>query len=361
MALPVTMAAVLVALALFFARAAAHIHSHKVAHIDQDRVSLETWVLALISSIFVAAAGVLPLLLNRYVRLDEKRKDGLPLRAVLSFAVGGLLGDVFLHLLPEAWGPATGAAGDWRTGAWVLVGLVSFLLVEKVANCTESDNGYSQPTAVSQGSKGANSGIKSGGLVHCNGHVTSGSPARVEGCPSTAVRTAPEECPAAGKGRVDVRGYLNLIANCTDNFTHGLAIAASYVAGPAVGMLTTLAILCHEIPHEIGDFAILLSSGFDTWSAAKFQALTAMGGLVGVVTGLTAEHFSSTSSWLLPFTAGGFLYIALVSILPQLIEDSDPTRSLLQVATLLLGVVIMAMVSVVEKQSCKHLPSQADS
>ena len=362
MAHQVAMAAVLVVLTSICAPTTAHIHSHKVAYIDRDRVSLEIWVLALLSSVLVAAAGVLPLLLNRYVHLDEKRKDGLPLRAVLSFAVGGLLGDVFLHLLPEAWGPATGAAGDWKTGGWVLVGLVSFLLVEKVANCTESDNGDSQPP--SQQSRGVSNGVKSDALIHCNGHVAPASSQTDVGSSSEAVpaiSTASEECTTAGMARVDVRGYLNLIANCTDNFTHGLAIAASYVASPAVGILTTIAILCHEIPHEIGDFAILLSSGFDTWSAAKFQALTATGGLVGVVAGLTAENFSSTSSWLLPFTAGGFLYIALVSILPQMMEDSDPTCSLLQVATLLLGIVVMAMVSVVEKQSCKHLPSEVAS
>lgn len=361
MALQVAMAAVLVVLSVICPPATAHIHSHKVAYIDRDRVSLEIWVLALLSSVLVAAAGVLPLLLNRYVHLDEKRKDGLPLQAVLSFAVGGLLGDVFLHLLPEAWGPATGAAGDWKTGAWVLVGLVSFLLVEKVANCTESDI---QPPSVGQQSKRMNNGIKSDGLVHCNGHVIPASSQTEVGSSSrvaSVISAASEECTTAGMARVDVRGYLNLIANCTDNFTHGLAIAASYVASPAVGILTTIAILCHEIPHEIGDFAILLSSGFDTWSAAKFQALTATGGLVGVVAGLTAENFSSTSSWLLPFTAGGFLYIALVSILPQMMEDSDSTCSLLQVATLLLGIVVMAMVSVVEKLSCKHLPSQVAS
>lgn len=321
-------------------------------------MSLETWVLALVSSVLVAAAGVFPLLLNRYVHLDEKRKDGLPLRAVLSFAVGGLLGDVFLHLLPEAWAPATGAQADWRIGAWVLVGLLSFLMVEKLANCTVSENDEKQAdwsssgitAAVSEDSKKIDSGaIKNGGPVHQNGCVHS--------ILATSVSTA-EECAAAVRRQWSVRGYLNLVANCTDNFTHGLAIAASYVAGPAVGVLTTLAILCHEIPHEVGDFAILLSSGFDIWSAAKAQALTATGGLVGVVAGLTAEHLSSTSSWLLPFTAGGFLYIALVSIVPQLLEDGSLTHSVVQVAALLLGILVMALVSMVEKESCKHLPPQ---
>lgn len=321
--------------------AVAHIHSQKVTHIRRDKISLETWALALISSVLVAAAGIFPLLLNRcFVNLDG---NGLRLRAVLSFAVGGLLGDVFLHLLPEAWGSAASISDDWQIGAWALMGLISFLLVEKMANSTESVKESEKQTDWSSSGNVAEASrtldVRNGGSVNTHTNVST-----IEG-------------PGAERRQVDVRGYLNLVANCTDNFTHGLAIAASYVASPTVGMLTTAAILCHEIPHEVGDFAILLSSGFDIWSAAKAQALTATGGLVGVVAGLTAEHLlSSTSSWLLPFTAGGFLYIALVSIVPQLLEDTTLTYSLVQMIALILGVVVMAMVSIVEKQSCKHLP-----
>lgn len=328
------MASFLVFLVAYFTIVSAHIHSHKVTLIGRDKVSLEIWILALISSVLVAAAGVFPLLLNRYVHLDNEQRSGLPLRAVLNFAVGGLLGDVFLHLLPEAWGPVdvTGNPGDWQIGAWVILGLISFLLVEKIANCTEQEDSVTVETA---------SNIS----TVCNGHTPQSN------------HTIVSEQTKEGEGERNMRGYLNLVANCTDNFTHGLAIAASYVASPMVGILTTIAILCHEIPHEIGDFAILLSSGFDMRSAAKAQAITATGGLVGVVAGLTAEHLSSTSSWLLPFTAGGFLYIALVSILPQLLqENSQPLQSIGEIGALLLGIIIMAMVSMVEKQSCKHLP-----
>ena len=319
--------------------AAAHIHSHKVS-VGGTQVSLEVWGLALASSVLVAAAGVFPLLLNRCLQLD-RAQGGLAMRALLNFAVGGLLGDVFLHLLPEAWGPASGSAGDWRIGGWVLLGFTSFLFVEKLAGSTESAEPAGERSHSSLGPS--------------NGHI------RKTGSQESPANQREREGGGSGGGGREVRGYLNLVANCTDNFTHGLAIAASYVASPTVGVLTTAAILCHEIPHEVGDFAILLNSGFDIWSAARAQALTATGGVVGVIAGLTAEQLSSTSSWLLPFTAGGFLYIALVSIIPQLLreeEEAGPSSwgSLLELLVLVVGIVCMALVSMVERESCRHMP-----
>ena len=281
------------------------------------------------------------------------------LKAVLSFAVGGLLGDVFLHLLPEAWGSPH--CGHLSMGLWVLAGLLSFLLVEKVAKSTEAGKSTVTPQATTQTHLTVKTnGVVPNGTTQANGVATTpngtmkGSELE-EQTSSPAAEVCSGTCPQSlllwlGK---DVSGYLNLVANCTDNFTHGLAIAASYVASPAVGLLTTMAILCHEIPHEIGDFAILLNSGFSTREAAWAQMVTACGGLVGVVAGLTAEHLSSSASWLLPFTAGGFLYIALVSIIPELLEQPG---ALLQLGGVVLGVVVMALVTIVEKKSCSYMP-----
>ena len=74
-----------------------------------------------------------------------------------------------------------------------------------------------------------------------------------------------------------------MIANAVDNFTHGLAIGSSYLISTRVGILTTLAILCHEIPHEVGDFALLLRSGFSKMRAARLQIITASGSLIGAI------------------------------------------------------------------------------
>lgn len=85
-------------------------------------------------------------------------------------------------------------------------------------------------------------------------------------------------------------GYLNLLMNFLDNFTHGLSVGGSFLISFRVGVLSTFTILVHEIPHEVGDFAILLRSGFSRWDAARAQLITAGGGIVGA---LAAVLFSS--------------------------------------------------------------------
>lgn len=308
--------------AVLLAPALGHIHSQKITGGDHDLISLTTWLLCVASAVAVGACGVLPLLLNRWVNLDNSDKTDAVMQAVLSFAVGGLLGDVFLHLLPEAWGPHRQEEHLFHVGVWVLAGLLVFMCVEKLAKATAGETSPSDSPV-------------------CSNSVTSSQEVSHERSTSLA---------SVDKA---ITGYLNLIANCTDNFTHGLAIAASYMASPLVGALTTLAIICHEIPHEVGDFAILLRSGFNTRTAAKAQIFTAGGGLVGVVVGLLAEQIGHCTSWMLPFTAGGFLYIALVSILPELLESE--IRSLRLVLPLLAGISVMAGVIVVEKKSCSAM------
>lgn len=85
-------------------------------------------------------------------------------------------------------------------------------------------------------------------------------------------------------------GYLNLLMNFLDNFTHGLSVGGSFLISFRVGVLSTFTILVHEIPHEVGDFAILLRSGFSRWDAARAQLITASGGILGA---LAAVTFSS--------------------------------------------------------------------
>lgn len=144
---------------------------------------------------------------------------------------------------------------------------------------------------------------------------------------------------------ISVSGYLNLAADFTHNFTDGLAIGASYLAGNSIGVITTITILLHEVPHEIGDFAILIKSGCSKRKAMALQLLTAVGALSGTVIALLGSN-GEAAPWVLPFTAGGFIYIATVSVLPELLEESTKLlQSLKEIAALLAGVGLMIIIA----------------
>merc|ERR1719397_393218 len=87
-------------------------------------------------------------------------------------------------------------------------------------------------------------------------------------------------------GEIKVAGFLNLAADCFHNFTDGLAIGASFLAGDTIGIVTTGTILLHEVPHEIGDYAILIQSGVSPQRAIMLQLLTAVGALTGCIVSL---------------------------------------------------------------------------
>lgn len=137
-------------------------------------------------------------------------------------------------------------------------------------------------------------------------------------------------------------GYLILYADAIHNFTDGIIIAASYLISIPVGIATTIAVILHEIPQEIGDFGLLLHSGFSKWKALGVNFLSALAAIVGTILGLL---LGSSFSFLLPaitaFAAGGFLYIAGTDLLPEIHKTSDPRRSLVQFFAILCGIGIM--------------------
>jgi zinc transporter 7 len=117
-----------------------------------------------------------------------------------------------------------------------------------------------------------------------------------------------------------------------------MALAASWFSSPTIGATTTVAIFFHEIPHEVGDFALLIQSGFSKRAAMGAQFVTALGALLGTLIGIAVQQYGGSSdghlgrteglmgtslSWgdmLLPFTAGTFLYVGTVAVIPELLE-----------------------------------------
>ena len=255
------------------------------------------WLYAAICSALVGLTGLVPILLlpnqenrrrnnqeitnnnsgknknNQEIRIsDQEEADQVEnpqgLRWMLSFAVGGLLGDTFLHLLPEALASAQNHQDFNIIGLTVLFGLLVFTILEKVLS-------------------------NNIGTGENNKHSAT--------------------------------GYLNLIANCIDNFNHGLAVGGAFLVSTKVGFVTTGCILIHEIPHELGDFAILMKSGFSRSEAAKAQFSTAFVGIIGAIMALVLDWTGCgiLAFFIVPFTCGGFLHISMVSVLPDLLESDD--------------------------------------
>lgn len=153
-------------------------------------------------------------------------------------------------------------------------------------------------------------------------------------------------------------------------------MSASFYASPTIGATTTVAVFFHEIPHEVGDFALLVQSGFSKRQAMGAQFVTAVGALLGTLIGIAVQEFgggSATSgdsvgasemgirdglwgtslSWgdmLLPFTAGTFLYVGTVAVIPELLETgtnkaAELRKTLVQFAAIFAGAGIMLYIS----------------
>lgn len=166
---------------------------------------------------------------------------------------------------------------------------------------------------------------------------------------------------------IRLSAYLNLIADFTHNITDGLAISSSFYASPTLGATTTVAVFFHEIPHEVGDFALLIQSGFSKWRAMGAQFVTALGALLGTCLGIAVQELGKSGAsladtngssagllgtglgWgdlLLPFTAGTFLYVATVAVIPDLLEgggdrDLEIRKTLKQFLAMAFGAGIM--------------------
>ena len=159
-------------------------------------------------------------------------------------------------------------------------------------------------------------------------------------------------------------------ADFTHNITDGLAMSASFYASPTIGATTTVAVFFHEIPHEVGDFALLVQSGFSKRAAMGAQFVTAIGALLGTLIGIAVQELGGGSgadgsigmkegiwgtslTWgdlLLPFTAGTFLYVGTVAVIPELLETGpnkmlELRKTLTQFAAIAIGAGIMLFIS----------------
>uniref|UniRef100_A0A8R1HVN2 Uncharacterized protein n=2 Tax=Caenorhabditis japonica TaxID=281687 RepID=A0A8R1HVN2_CAEJA len=303
------------------------------------------WVYGISATLLISAA---PCFILMFIPIQANTSESGPLlKVLLAFGSGGLLGDAFLHLIPHATpagdghghshshGHSHGGAGghshgahDMSVGGWVLAGIIAFLTVEKLVRILRGGEGH--------------------GHSH-SGHSHGEEKKKEE----KKDKKNTEEKKEKEEGRIKVTAYLNLAADFAHNFTDGLAIGASFIAGTTVGVVTMITVLVHEVPHEIGDFAILIQSGYSKKKAMLIQLVTALGALSGCVISLLATDAdaladAAASSWVLPFTAGGFIYIATVSVIPELLENSSFFQTIKEIFALLTGIFLMYLIAIYE-------------
>ncbi|NOS68111.1 MAG: ZIP family metal transporter [Candidatus Peribacteraceae bacterium] len=214
------------------------------------------------------------------------------LSVLISFAVGGLLGDVFIHILPEM---TEGHPEFFPTASLIILGgvLLSFLL-EKIIH-----------------------------WHHCH-HV---------------------DC----EDHRQPLGIISLVGDAAHNMTDGLLIATSFLVDVPTGIATTIAVILHEIPQEIGDYAILLHSGYTRGRALFLNFVTALTSVVGAAIVLVLQSsLPNLEKYLLPLVAGNFLYIAIADLLPELHKQTRVSQSMLQLLGVLAGIVIMFGLTLLE-------------
>ena len=272
---------------------------------------------------------------------------------MVAFAVGGLLGDTLFHLLPEIF---LGEDSPDRVrfvmvennrnlllGVAIIVGFVTFVAMDKALRIAtggsghEHDHGYSHSGITAEkDSSGSSTGID--GTEELRSRKANASKNDIK--PTTT-----EESKVSTS--IKLSAYLNLIADFTHNITDGLAMSSSFYASPALGATTTAAVFFHEIPHEVGDFALLIQGGFSKTQAMGAQFVTAAGAFLGTCIGIAVQELGKSSgqdgtsrtddtgilgtglNWgdmLLPFTAGTFLYVGTVAVIPELLETGQDKR-----------------------------------
>lgn len=143
------------------------------------------------------------------------------------------------------------------------------------------------------------------------------------------------------KDHVHPLAYMNLIGDAVHNFIDGVLIAGSFLLSVPVGIATTIAVVLHEIPQEMGDFGVLLHSGMKPGKALLFNFLSAATAILGAVLVLVLGANIDITAYVVPITIGGFLYIANADLIPELHKETKVSQSILQLVGFFIGILIM--------------------
>lgn len=209
---------------------------------------------------------------------------------LIAFAAGALLGDTFLHILPEI--SESEAGFDVGTSVAILAGVMSFFTLEKFLHWHHAHIPHEE-------------------VLH----------------------------PVA---------ITNLVGDGLHNFIDGAIVAAAFLASEEVGIATTVAVALHEIPQELGDFGILVHAGMKPRRALALNLVSALASVAGAVLVILTADVGSIEDLLLPFTAGAFVYIAGTDLIPELHKEPKLKQSFVQLTGLIAGIGIMLALLVLE-------------
>jgi zinc and cadmium transporter len=243
------------------------------------------WINAIASTIVVSLISITGIFFLA-LKTDKLQKIVFIL---VSIAVGALLGNVFFHLIPESFETIENKG---LIAILVLSGILSFFIMEKFLHWQHGHD-----------------------VGHMDQHPKS-------------------------------YGYISLFADGLHNFTDGILIAAGWMAGPEIGMATTLTVVIHEIPQEISDFAILIHAGFTAKRALWLNFYAALTAVLGtIITLMIGTRVESFSHWVLPVAAGGFIYLAGTDLMPELNKDRSSRNSLIQLVMIIAGLALIYLFS----------------
>jgi zinc and cadmium transporter len=241
----------------------------------------------------LAAAAVMSLLsLVGYASLAwSQHRTAFVQHAIVAFAAGALLGNAFFHLLPESIESSPNALN------WALGGILIFFVLDSMLWIYHSHAGR-----------------------HLHDHDHAGH----------------------DHGPAKPVGYLNLIGDALHNFTDGITVMSAFLVNPALGFNTAIAIGLHEIPQELGDFGILLSSGLSKKKALWLNLLVSLAMIAGVIgTWLAASFVTSLTTWTIPLAAGFMIYMACANLFSEIKEEPKLSTRAWQTLAMLLGLAIM--------------------
>jgi len=154
------------------------------------------------------------------------------------------------------------------------------------------------------------------------------------------------------KGKCDAHTftYMSIFGDSIHNFIDGVIIAASFVVGVPFGIVTTMAVIAHEIPQELGDFGVLIYGGFTKFKALLFNFLTALTAILGAVFGYFLSGLTENIiHFVLPFAAGGFIYIAACDLIPELHKEVELKKSLWSLSFFIIGILFILLIKIVFK------------